>query len=151
MELHPSDVLMYVKSKKVVSLMTPAEAQNEVMGSMEEHGHYTWGSNFGSWGGHATGGGTSFFDGGRYGNRPVFDQELPEDEAEVVRLVCRKVRERGRTLHLVDVGKESALRRLIQEHLKHIRRFPVLMRPHGRRLEGPDECTEAGLDEFLTD
>jgi len=151
MELHPSDVLMFVKSKRVVSIVTPPGARSEVMAAMEDHGHYTWGSAYGGYGGHATGGGTAFFDGGHFGNKPVIKEELPEAETEAVRLVYRKVREAGRTLHLVDVGKESAFRRLIEEHLRHLRHFPVLMRPDGRRLEGPEECTETRLDAFLAD
>lgn len=142
---------MFIKSMRVISLVTPSDAQNEVMGAMEANGHYTWASNFGGYGGHATGGGTAFFDGGRFGDRPVYDKELPEDETEAIRLVFRKVREKGKTLHLVDVGKESPLRRMIEERWKHLKHFPVLVRPDGRRLEGPKECTEARLDEFLKD
>lgn len=151
MEMHSSDVVMFVRSAKVIKLVTPPDAHNEVMGAMEKAGFYTVAAGAGSWGVHATGGGTAFFDGGRFGNRPIFDQELPEDEAETVYRVFRKVREKGGRLHLVDVGKETAFRRLIEEHLKHLPRFPVLVRPDGRRLVGPEECTDAQLDKFLAD
>jgi hypothetical protein len=151
MELHPSDVLIFVKSSRVVSLVTPPDAQNEVMAALESHGYCTFGVGAGSWGGHATGGGSAFFDGGHFGNKPVFEEELPEDQANAIRLVYRKVQAAGRTLHLVDVGRESAARRLIQEHLKHLQHFPVLIRPDGRRLEGPQSFTEAALDAFLKD
>jgi hypothetical protein len=142
---------MYVRSRKTILLVTPPNAVNEAMAGMEAHGYYTFGVIGGTYGGHATGGGTSLFDGGRFGNKPVFDEELPEDEAEAVDLVARKVREGGRRLHVVDVGKESALRRLIEDHRHHLKRFPVLLRPDGRRLEGPEEFTEAKLAAFLKD
>ena len=151
MELHSSDVVMYVKSQRTILRVTPPDAVNEVMAGMEAHGYYTFGAIPGSYGGHVTGGGTALFDGGRFGNKPVFDEELPEDEAEALDLVARKVQESGRRLHVVDVGRESALRRLIEDRLHHLKRFPVLLRPDGRRLEGPEDFTEARIAAFLKD
>jgi hypothetical protein len=103
------------------------------------------------YGGHSTGGGTAFFDGGIFANKPIYDEELPEDQADAVRRAFRTVQGAGRKLHLVDIGKESAFRRVIEEHLHHLRKFPVLVRPDGRRLEGPEECTESRLKAFLED
>lgn len=153
-KLHPSDVLMFVKSTNEIMLITPPDARNEVMAAWEKSGYASFAA--GGGGVFVTAGrggspGETTYGEGRFGNKPIYHKELPEDQAAAIRLVYRKVHEKGRTLHLVDVGKESAPRRLLAEHLKHLRSFPVLMRPDGRRLEGPAAITEARLDEFLAD
>lgn len=143
------DVLMFVNSLRIVRTL-PLDAQDEAIRSLRDGGHYPfWAGTFG-YAGHG-GSGSTVFDSGRFGGKPVIEKELSPEEEEAIRLVLRLVREKGKTLHLVDVGKESALRRAFEEHLHHLRRFPVLVRPDGRRLEGIKEFTPENLEKFLAD
>jgi hypothetical protein len=143
------DVLMYVKSENIIRLVLPPNAQDAGIQAFREHGFLTHQPIFYS--GHSGFVGSSVFDSGSFANKPVMDKELSEREAGAVRLVLKVVRERSKTIHIVDVGKESALRRLIVDHLHHLRNVPVLVRPDGRRLEGVQNFSEERLERFLSD
>jgi len=142
------DVLLFVDSEKVIRTLPP-DAQDPTIRALRENGSYTfWGAGYA---GHGAISGGTLFDAGRFGNKPVKSRELTDAENDAIHLVWRVLHEKGRTLHIVDVGKESALRRVIQEHLHHLRTFPVLVRPDGRRLEGLEEFTLENLEKFLSD
>jgi hypothetical protein len=148
---HDRDVLMYVKSETVIRRVLPPNAQDEGIRAFQEYGHLTYYAPIGQTGGHSGFVGSTVFDSGRFGNKPILDKELTEEEADAVQLVWKVAHEKGRTIHIVDVGKESALRRLIEEHRHHLHRFPVLIRPDGRRLEDVHNFSEESLERFLAD
>lgn len=144
------DVLMFVNSLRIVRTLPP-DAQDEALRALRDGGHYPfWAGTFG-YAGHGGASGSTLWDSGRYGGKPIVENELTPDEEEAIRLVLRLVQERSKTLHIVDVGKETAFRRFIEEHRHHLRRFPVLVRPDGRRLEGIEEFTSEKLEAFLSD
>ena len=142
---------MFINSLRIVRTL-PLDAQDQALGSLRQGGKYSlfWGGTFG-YAGHGGASASALWDSGRYGGKPVIEHELTPDEEEAIRLVLRLVQEKGKTLHIVDVGKESSFRRVIEEHLHHLRRFPVLVRPDGRRLEGVEEFTPEKLEKFLAD
>ena len=82
--LDPRDVLIYVKSEDIIRWVLPPDAQDEAARALRGKGFYTFASNFGSWSGHSGATGT-FFDAGRFGNKPVRGKELPEGEADAIR------------------------------------------------------------------
>lgn len=88
---------------------------------------------------------------GYFGNKPIQERGIPEAEQESIQRVISLANDQRRPFHIVDVGKESVLRRVIEEHLHHLHRFPVLVRPDGRRLEGTENFTSENLAEFLSD
>jgi hypothetical protein len=146
--LDPRDVLVYVRSEDVIQRVTPPDAQNEVVSALKGQGFYTFGPT--GWAGPVAISDTAF-NAGNFANKPITSRELPEDEEEAVRLVLKIALAKGKNVHLVDVGKESALRRLIEERLHHLRHYPVLVRPDGRRLEGLQNVTPGQLEAFLSD
>ena len=143
------DVLLYVDSHSIVRVLPP-DAQDECVRGLQAHGFYTFSPGpFGvSVGGFS---GSTVFDSSRFGNKPVRGSELSPDEQKVVQDVWKQAHAQGRHLHIVDVGKESDLHRYIQEYRHHLRRFPVLVRPDGRRLEGVEAFTPENLAHFFTD
>jgi hypothetical protein len=149
-QVEPSDVILYVKSEKVIRSVLPPGAQDEAIRAFHAFGSVTCAPQS-YYGGHGGFIGSTAFDSGRFGNKPILTEELPEEEEAALRLVWKVAYEKRRTLHIVDAGKESALRRLIEEHLHHLDHFPVLLRPDGRRLEDVKDFTEEQLDRFLAD
>jgi hypothetical protein len=147
-QVDPGDVLLYVKSEDHIRCVLPPDAHDEAIAASRASGYYTFWP--GGWAGHATGSSQALYM-GSLGNKPVLDKELPEDEVEAIRRVGAAIAAKSKRLHIVDVGTESSLRRYIEEHLHHLKRFPVLVRPDGRRLEGCDEFTDEKLESFLTD
>lgn len=143
------DVLLYLNSYRILRTLPP-DAHDAAIRGMQQSGTYKF-SPFLSWAGTGPISARPMLDPGRYGNKPVSGTELTADEEAAVQLVWKLVGEKGKSVHIVDVGKESALRRFIQEHLHHLRRFPVLVRPDGRRLEGIEEFTPEKLENFLSD
>ena len=142
------DVLMYIKSADVIQRVMPQEAHHEVMRAITERGYATL-SPTTIYGGSRLAG--YAYDAGNFGGKPVRAKEIPEAEEEAICRAWDAVREKGKTLHVVDVGRESGPRRLIEEHLHHLRDFPVLVRPDGRRLEGSRNFNATNLEKFLSD
>ncbi|MFZ1023558.1 MAG: hypothetical protein WAN87_05435 [Thermoplasmata archaeon] len=146
--LGSGDVLIYVKSEDMIRWVLPPDAQDEGLRGFRDSGYYTCPVAGGKWGAHSAG---LDHNAGYFGNRPVRDKELPEEEAAAIDRAWVALRAKGKTIHIVDVGKESALRRVIEEHRHHLRSFPALVRPDGRRLEGTPNFTKENLDKFLSD
>jgi hypothetical protein len=144
------DVIMYVNSLKLLHVLPP-DARDDAISSMSEHGHYTFTAPGGWAGTHGGYIGSTLFDTGRYGGKPITGEELTEEEKDAIGRVLRLVHEHGRKLHLVDIGKETSFHRYIEVHLHHLRDFPVLVRPDGRRLEGITQFTKDKLAAFLND
>jgi hypothetical protein len=145
-EVRPQDVLMYVNSAAIVRTL-PVGDHDLLLGGMQEHGYCTVPAG-GSASSHIV---PADYNAGDFGGRPVRGQELSEEDQEACLRAWEAVHRTGKTLHIVDVGKESELHRYIALHLHHLRRFPVLVRPDGRRLEGPEAFTEENLARFLSD
>jgi hypothetical protein len=148
--LDRKDVVMFINSLKIVRTLPP-DSQDRAIGSLRQGGYYVfWAGTYG-YAGHGGATASALWDSGRYGGKPIVEHELTPEEEDAVRLALRLVHEKGKNLHLVDVGKESAFRRLVEEHLHHLRRFPSLIRHDGRRLEGVEEFTPEKLESFLAD
>lgn len=73
---------------------------------------------------------------------------LPEDQQETVDLVQEIASSHGFEVEVVDVTKENAFRRGIQDHAKHIRSFPTVITDDGRRIEG--DITKQQVEALLT-
>jgi hypothetical protein len=142
---------MFIKTERVIRAVLPPDARDPLIAGLESHGFYTFNAGPGGWAGHGAILGDTAFDAGRMGHKPILDEELPEQEVEATRLVFQVLHQRRRTVHVVDVGRQSSFHRFIEEHLHHLREFPVLVRPDGRRLEGCREFTPEKLEQFLSD
>lgn len=145
-DVQRSDVLMFVKSESHIVAVLPPDYQNEAIASTRSTGGYT----FPPITGHASGGGQAAW-GESLGGRPIHQTELPADEEMALDRVARALAAKAGRLHVVDVGKQSSLRRYIEDRLHHLTNFPVLVRPDGRRLEGCSSFTDSNLAKFLAD
>ncbi len=145
------DVLMFLRSTRVIELVTPPDTHPDVALAIARDGCYSVAAAPNPYRGRVLVGGAPSVGEGGFSNQGVVDKELSEEEVEAAAAVFRAARAKGRTVHVVDVGRESALREYISEHLHRLKSFPVLMRPDGRRLEGCANCTPEKLDRFLTD
>jgi hypothetical protein len=145
------DVLMFIKSTRVIELVTPPDARDTTIAALTRNGFLSFAAMPAA---NVVRGGiaeSTAFDSVALANEAALDKELPDDEVEATRAVFQAARAKGRTVHVVDVGRESALREYISEHLHHLKDFPVLMRPDGRRLKGCANCTPEKLEKFLAD
>jgi hypothetical protein len=145
--LSENDVLMYVESEDIIRQILPPESQGEALRGFREMGSFACPIPEG-WGYQGQG---SYFTTSHSEYQPIKGKEVPAAEAQAIDRARAAVHERGKTLHIVDVGKESALRRVIEEHLHHLHNFPVLVRVDGRRLEGTESFTKENLEKFLSD
>lgn len=73
---------------------------------------------------------------------------LPEDQQDAVDMVEEIASSHGFEVEVVDVTKEDAFRRDIQEHAKHIHSFPTVITDDGRRIEG--DITKEQVEALLT-
>ena len=74
---------------------------------------------------------------------PVFF--LSDDQARCQALVEEVASQRGYRLRVIDIERVGRLERLVAEHLRGVQKFPVLISPLGRRLEGVEAFTEDDL------
>ena len=74
---------------------------------------------------------------------PVFF--LSDDQSRCMALVEEVAAKRGYHVRVVDIEKVGRLERLITEHLRGVQKFPVLISPLGRRLEGVEQFTDKEL------
>ena len=66
---------------------------------------------------------------------------LSDDQSRCVAQVEEMAMRRGYRVRVVDVEKVGRIERLIAEHLRGVQKFPVLIAPSGRRLEGLEQFT----------
>ena len=66
---------------------------------------------------------------------------LSDDQSRCVAQVEEMAARRGYHVRVVDVEKVGRIERLIAEHLRGVQKFPVLIAPSGRRLEGLEQFT----------
>ncbi len=145
----PEDVLLYVNSHHILRTLPPG-AHDEVAASLSASGSYSTPAGGPNWGYHV-GRSSTTQDAARWGGKPVEGDEFSEDDLAAMELVWKKIREKRKVLHIVDVGKETGFHRYIEEHRHHLTCFPVLVRPDGRRLEGLEQFTDPNLESFLAD
>jgi DNA-binding Lrp family transcriptional regulator len=70
---------------------------------------------------------------------------LSDDQARCQALVEDMANQRGYRVRVIDIERVGRLERLVTEHLRGVQKFPVLISPLGRRLEGVDAFTEDEL------
>jgi DNA-binding Lrp family transcriptional regulator len=70
---------------------------------------------------------------------------LSDEQARCVAMVEEVAAKRGYQVRVVDIEKVGRLERIITEHLRGVQKFPVLISPLGRRLEGSEQFTEEEL------
>jgi len=70
---------------------------------------------------------------------------LSDDQARCQALVEEIAHQRGFRVRVVDIERVGRLERLVTEHLRGVQKFPVLISPLGRRLEGVEAFTEEEL------
>ena len=66
---------------------------------------------------------------------------LSDDQSRCVAEVEEMAARRAFKVRVVDIEKAGRLERLITEHLRGVQKFPVLIAPSGRRLEGVEQFT----------
>ena len=122
------DLTLYVQSKKAVTAFyrvpspTPTSPEASMAGPAP----------------------TSLVQGGAaIAENPVYF--LSDDQASCQALVEEVAAERGYHLRVVDIERVGRLERLVTEHLRGVQKFPVLISPLGRRLEGVESFTEDEL------
>jgi DNA-binding Lrp family transcriptional regulator len=70
---------------------------------------------------------------------------LSDDQARCQALTEEIAGQRGFRVRVVDIERVGRLERLVTEHLRGVQKFPVLISPLGRRLEGVEAFTEDEL------
>jgi DNA-binding Lrp family transcriptional regulator len=70
---------------------------------------------------------------------------LSDDQARCQALTEEIAALRGYRVRVVDIERVGRLERLVTEHLRGVQKFPVLISPLGRRLEGVEAFTEDEL------
>jgi len=77
------------------------------------------------------------------GEQPVLF--LSDDQARCQALTEEIAAQRGYRVRVIDIERVGRLERLVAEHLRGVQKFPVLISPLGRRLEGVEAFTEDEL------
>jgi len=70
---------------------------------------------------------------------------LSDDQARCQALVEEVAAARGYHVRVIDIERVGRLERLVAEHLRGVQKFPVLISPLGKRLEGVEAFTEDEL------
>lgn len=126
------ELTLYVQSKKAVTTFyrppTQAVAQANPDMGISAVGRIPSGS---SSSGDAVGGNPVYF--------------LSDDQARCQALVEEIARDRGYHLTVVDTERVGVIDRFVTEHLRGVQKFPVLISPLGRRLEGVEAFTDDEL------
>jgi DNA-binding Lrp family transcriptional regulator len=122
------ELTLYVQSKKAVtSFYRPSASSSEGVTMM--------------------GGGSvpsaSSSAGDAVGDNPVFF--LSDDQARCQAMTEEIATQRGYRVRVIDIERVGRLERLVAEHLRGVQKFPVLISPLGRRLEGVEAFTEEEL------
>ncbi len=124
-DLH--ELTLYVQSKKAVTTFfrpTAAQSQEAAMSGM------------------GAGPSASSSSGDAVGESVFF---LSDDQARCQAMVEEIAAQRGYHLRVIDIERVGRIERLVAEHLRGVQKFPVLISPLGRRLEGVEAFTEDEL------
>ena len=125
------EITLYVQSKKAVTTFYRPSAQSP------------GGTGFAS-----SGGAGPSSDGDiAVSDSPVYF--LSDDQSRCVALVEEVAGHRGYRVTVVDIEKVGRLERLVTEHLRGVQKFPVLISPLGRRLEGVSQFTDESLADLM--
>jgi glutaredoxin len=79
---------------------------------------------------------------------PRYEFVLSEDQQAIVEMVERIASKHGLEVEVVDVAKESVLRREIQKEFEKVRTFPTLTVSSGEKIEG--KITEKEVESILS-
>jgi DNA-binding Lrp family transcriptional regulator len=74
---------------------------------------------------------------------------LSDDQARALALTEELAAKRNYTVEVHDVAKSGRLERIVTEQLRGVQNLPVLIGPHGSRLEGVEAFTEDRLCEMM--
>jgi len=80
--------------------------------------------------------------------KKIYKYVLPDDQKKIVEVVRRLSEGSGLELKVVDVAKETAIRRLWRK-LKGSNNFPVVENSRGSRLQAPFSLNE--LERFISE
>jgi DNA-binding Lrp family transcriptional regulator len=133
------ELTLYVQSKKAITSFYRPPASRVV----------STGGGEGGFGGGTTDihhAGTSEDSSAGSGEEAFF---LSDDQARCLALCEELAARRAYALKVVDVGKAGRLERLVTERLRGVQRFPVLVGPGDRRLEGVEAFTEEHVCELM--
>ena len=75
------------------------------------------------------------------------DYVLADEQKAVLETVKRLCEKHGFELKIIDVTRENLVRRAVQEVIRKVKSFPILMTDSGRRLEG--NVSEEQIELFL--
>jgi DNA-binding Lrp family transcriptional regulator len=128
------ELTLYVQSKKAVTTFYRAPAQSAVSPEASQ-------TPVGPVPASSTTGGDAF------GSNPVFF--LSDDQARCQAMVEEVAAQRGYRVKVIDIERVGRLERLVAEHLRGVQKFPVLISPLGRRLEGVEAFTEEELASIM--
>jgi len=70
---------------------------------------------------------------------------LSDDQARCQAMTEEIAEQRGYHVRVIDIERVGRLERLVAEHLRGVQKFPVLISPLGRRIEGCEAFTEDEL------
>jgi len=121
------ELTLYVQSKKAVTTFfrpSTAQSQEAAMSGM------------------GAGPSASSSSGDAVGESVFF---LSDDQARCQAMVEEIAAQRGYHLRVIDIERVGRIERLVAEHLRGVQKFPVLISPLGRRLEGVETFTEDEL------
>jgi DNA-binding Lrp family transcriptional regulator len=130
------ELTLYVQSKKAVTTFfrPPAQAVGQVSPELSISAAGRTGSASGT-------------NGDAVGGNPVYF--LSDDQARCQALVEEVAAQRGYQVKVIDIERVGVIERLVAEHLRGVQKFPVLISPLGRRLEGADAFTDEELADIM--
>jgi hypothetical protein len=76
-----------------------------------------------------------------------YDFTLPEDQERTVQAVDKVASELGVDVKIIDVTKENAVRRAVQEEIRRIKTFPTFVTSSGEKIAG--SLTEQNIRRLL--
>jgi DNA-binding Lrp family transcriptional regulator len=130
----PHELTLYVQSKKAVTTFYRAPTQSALSPEATQTGVGPIPTGV-SAGGEAI------------GTNPVFF--LSDDQARCQAMTEEIAVQRGYRIKVIDIERVGRLERLVAEHLRGVQKFPVLISPLGRRLEGVEAFTEEELASIM--
>lgn len=130
----PPELHLYVKSRKAVTAFYRPQPQQ-----VQATGQDTIGV-------------SSSLEGrtGRDSQEAQVDYMLSDDQARAVAIVEEVAARRGYSVKLIDVGRANPLTQFVEEHLRSVEKYPVLLIPgQPHRLESPEAFTPEALCQIM--